>query len=504
MAGKRNFLRCLLVYFRRVSANGPRGYAEAVLSSMSNKGNDQRETALQALVARYEGHNPAKNPLFLSQEEFEELLVYYYGRHDFEQTLEVADLAISQFAFTPEFYKWKALIHKINLEEDDALETLEKLSTYAPKDEEALMLRLEVLTHFDRVEPAREVLDFLQNAVEGNAKRSLLAFFDGLLLMQESRTEESWHALREAVRLDAYQEPALDELLNAVEFEHLRKDLGKFFRHLLDRDPFNGLVWYYLGLWYDDAGRDTQAADAFANARSLDPSNPRYDLEYADKLFDLDHYARALKVYAAYFESDEAEESYETFMRVGRSYQMLGHLPEAQEAFIRAVKVDPEMYDTYQYLGECYAAQQKWGIAAYNYGRAVEQPNHTAECWLGLAMCQAAVNEPVEAERAFQRARAMDDHYSDATLAYALFMIEQGREAEATTMLHDTLEDYQDEILLYGIVAVYLITNRRKMALEALNEALRRFYDERDLLREFYPESEGDREIEAMIRFYRP
>lgn len=471
---------------------------------MSNNGNDQRNTALQALVSRYEQNNPAKETIFLSQEEYEELLVYYYGRHDFDRTLEVADLAISQFAFTPEFYKWKALIHKINLEEQESLDTLEKLSIYAPKDEEALMLRLEVLTHFEKIKDAREVLVYLQNSVEGNPKLSLLSFFDGLLLLQENRNDESWHALRDAVRLDPYQEPALDELLNAVEFEHLRNDLGKFFRYLVDKDPFNSIVWYYLGLWYDDAGQEKKAMEAFANARSLDGGNPRYDLEYADKLFDLDLYARALKVYASYFESGDAEESYETFMRVGRSYQLLGHLEEAKAAFFRAVNIDAEMYDTYQHLGECFAAQEKWGVAAYNYGRAVEQRNHTPECWLGLAMCHAAMNESVEAEPAFQRARAMDDQYSDATLAYSLFLVEQGREREALQLMQSSIDEYQDEILLYGMVTICLLASRRKRALEVLNQALHEFYDDRHLLKDFYPEMEGDSEIEAMFSLYRP
>lgn len=471
---------------------------------MSNKGNDQRETALKALISRYEDSNPTKNTIFLSQEEFEELLVYYYGRHDFDRTLEVADLAISQHKFTPEFYKWKALVHKINLQENESLDTLEKLSIYAPKDEEALMLRLEVLTHFEKTAEAREVLDSLQNTVEGKPKLSLLAFFDGLLLMQENRNEESWHALREAVRLDPYQEPALDELLNAVEFDHLRNDLGKFFRGLVERDPFNSIVWYYLGLWYDDAGREGKAMDAFGNARSLDTDNPRYDLEYADKLFDLEHYARALKVYASYFASSDSEDSYETYMRVGRSYQLLEMLDEAKEAFFRAVKIDPEMYDTYQHLGECFAAQEKWGIAAYNYGRAVEQVNHTPECWLGLAMCHAAMNEAEEAEPAFIRARAMDEQYSDATLAYSLFLLEQGRERESIELMTESLAEYEDEILLYGAVAVHLMANRRKTALEYLNEALSKHYDARQMLRDFYPEMAGDREIEAIYSLYRP
>lgn len=471
---------------------------------MSKKRNDQRETALQALVSRYEDNNHSKNILFLAQEEFEELLVYYYGKHDFDRTLEVADLAIGQYKFTPEFYKWKALIHKINLEEDAALEALGQLEIYAPKDEEALMLRLEVLTHFDKTEAAREVLAYLQNNVSGNPKLSLLAFFDGLLLMQEDRNEASWHALREAVRLDPYQEPALDELLNAVEFEHLRHDLAKFFNHLLELDPFNSLVWYYLGLWYDDSGREHKAMEAFANARSLDDANPRYDLEYADKLFDLEHYALALKAYAAYFESGAGDETYETFMRVGRSYQLLGHIKEAKEAFFRAIKIDPEMYDTYQHLGECFAFEQKWGIAAYNYGRAVEQRNHTAECWLGLAMCHAAMNEVDEAELAFKRALAMEDHYSDGVLAYAIFLIDQGREHEAIALILEKLEQYQDAILMYGTVAVHLMCGKRKLGLEYLNEALKQYYDANALLLEFYPEMEGDSEIKAIFSLYRP
>lgn len=471
---------------------------------MSNNRNDQRDTALKALVSRYEQNNSAKENIFLAQEEFEELLVHYYGKHDFDRTLEVADLAISQYTFTPEFYKWKALIHKINLEEDASLAALEKLSLYAPKDEEALMLRLEVLTHFEKAKDAREVLIYLQNNVEGNPKLSLLAFFDGLLLMQENRNEESWHALREAVRLDAYQEPALDELLNAMEFEHQRTELGKFFSYLLEEDPFNSLVWYYLGLWYDDDGREYKALEAFANARSLDGSNPRYDLEYADKLFDLERYTTALKVYASYFESGQAEENYETFMRVGRCYQLLGHIEEAKEAFFRAVKIDPEMYDIYQHLGECFALQKKWGIAAYNYGRAVEQVNHTAECWLGLAMCHAATNEPSEAERAFARARDMDENYSDATIAYAIFLADQGRESDALQLITDSMEVYQDGVLMYGAVAIYLLCNKRKRALELLNDALSNYYDSNELLKEFYPEMEGDSEIRAIFSLYRP
>lgn len=473
-------------------------------SFMSNKRNDQRDIALKALVARYEAATSGQQSLFLSQEEFDELLSHYYDNFDFDRTLQVAELAIEQHNFSPEFYKWKALIHKINLEEDEAFEALEKLSIYAPNDEEALMLRLEVLTHFEHREPAREVLEQLQNRIEGDDKQSLLAFFDGLLLMQEFRYEESFQALCDAVRLDPYQEPALEELLNANELLGQRKHLRKLFKHLLNKDPFNDLLWYYFGLWHDDEGHDEAALEAFANARSLSNANPVYDLEYADKLFDLERFEEAIKAYVAYFESDEAEDSYETFMRVGRSYQLLGHFSEAKKAYFKAIEQNGDAYDIFQYLGECFVAEEKWGVAAYNYGRAVEREGHTPDCWLGLALCHAATNEVLEAESAFRKAFQMDDRFSDAIVAFAVFLIDQGREAEAHLLMDETLERYEDASLAYGAVAVSLMTNRRRTAMTQLNHALSEYYDGHQMLLDFFPELRVDRELNAIFELYRP
>ncbi|WP_020566916.1 tetratricopeptide repeat protein [Neolewinella persica] len=471
---------------------------------MSKKRNDKRDLALKALVARYEAATSGQENLFLSQEEFDELLSHYYDSFDYDRTLQVADLAIEQHNFSPDFYKWKALIHKINLEEEEAFGALEKLSIYAPNDEEALMLRLEVLTHFERRELAREVLEQLQQRVTGNEKQSLLAFFDGLLLLQEFRYDESFQALCDAVRLDPSQEPALEELLNANELLGKRKYLRKLFDELLAQDPFNDLLWYYSGLWYDDDGREDDALEAFANARSLNSSNPAYDLEYADKLFDLDRYEEALKAYVAYFESDDAEESYETFMRVGRSYQLLGHLDQAKTAFFKAVELNGNAYDIFQHLGECFVAEEKWGVAAYNYGRAVEREGHTPDCWLGLALCHAATNEAEEAEFAFRKAIQMDDRFSDATVALAVFFVDQGRDAEAFALMAETMERYEDTSLAYGSVAINLMANRRKAAMHDLNKALSEYYEGHQILLDFFPDLRKDREINAIFELYKP
>ena len=470
---------------------------------MSRKSNDQREKALMALVARYEKVARSGETIFLGEEEFEELLVHYFGNHDYDQTLEVADLAISQHHYTPDFYKWKALIHKINLEEEEAMATLEQLNIYAPNDEEVMMLRLEVFVHFEHHEEARAALDQLYNVVDEDEKLSLLAFFDGLLCMQENRFRESFAALSEAIRLDPYQEPAYDELLNAPELSGFRQEIGALLRRQTDADPFNDLTWFYLGMWYDDGGDDLAALDAFGNARSLHEGRGNYDLEYADKLFDLEMFEPALRAYMAYFEADEAEESYETCMRIGRSHQMLDELGPAKKAYFRALELDPEMYDIYQYIAECSVAEEKWGLAAYYYGRAVELPNHTADCWLGLALCSSATNAPLEAEQAFLKAIELDEHFSDAYVSYALFLVENGRELDATAMLDDISDDYEDSALAFGRVAITMLCGRRKEALAQLHAALEEYYEDRELLFNWHPDLLQDPDVQALLELHK-
>ena len=471
---------------------------------MNKQPNDRRQRALEALVARYEQSTTNNQGIFLSENEYEELLFHYYNGGDFDRTLEVADHGIAQYSFTPEFYKWKALIHKINLEEEEALAALEKLATYAPNDEEVMILRLEVLTHFDQQEPARQLLDQLFTIVEDRDKQSTLAFFEGLLYLQAGEIPEAFDALRESVRLDPYQEPAYDELLNAEEFVLLREGVGKLLRWVVNRDPFNDLAWYYLGLWYDDGGDDLSALEAFGNARSLNTDRGSYDLEYADKLFDLERYELALKAYAAYQQSEEAEDNYETAIRVGRCHQLLGNLERAKIYFFRAAEFAPDMYDTYQHLGECFVAEEKWGMAAYNYGRAVEQPGHTSDCWLGLALCSSATNQPVEAEAAFVRALEMEPRFSDAVVSYALFLVDQGREMDAMLQINEALGAYEDASLLYGAAAIHLLINRRRTALEYLNDALASYYDDRFILLDWYPHLVEDTDVQALVSLHAP
>jgi tetratricopeptide (TPR) repeat protein len=333
--------------------------------------------------------------------------------------------------------------------------------------------------------------------------RSGLIFFDGLLLAQEGQTAASFTAFCESIRIDPLQEAAMAEIIESEGFHGRMSSFVALLDELLAIDPFNDLLWFYLGLAQDILQRDLGALEAFGYALALNDQRPDYILEYADKLFDLDRYDLSLNSYQRYLKLPEAEHSYETSMRMGRSYQMMEKYDAAKDSYLRAVEVAPEMFDIYQHLAECCVAEEKWGAALHYYERSVKCPNHTAECWLGIAYCSATMNEPVRAEEAFQKAIKQQPSNSDGYVTYALFLVEQGREQDALGVIEEARTQFFDAALAYGTVAIYLVCNKRRQALMHLSEALSEFYDEHVYLLEWCPELKDDQEIVAMLQLYK-
>ncbi|MEL6392088.1 MAG: tetratricopeptide repeat protein [Bacteroidota bacterium] len=466
---------------------------------MSRRNDNQRDQGIEELVTTYENSLRNGQQPYLSEEQFDDLLSYYYGVEDFEEALAVCDLALQQFRFTPDFYKWKAVIHKILAQESDALGALEQLNIYAPHDYEVKLLRLEVLVHFEHGDDSRELLDQLLSECEEDFQLSILAYYDAVLLARNGQIADAFQALCSSIRLDHWQEVAYEELCHEPAYVTFYPKLVGILDQITAADAFNDMVWYYLGIIYDSMGDDTAALEAFDYARSLDDKHPDYLIDYADKLFELEHYQRALEFYHRYLKLPESFESYDTCLRIGSCYQQLEQIEPAIQVFLRAAELNPRSYESYQHLGECLAFQEKWGKAAQYYDLAVSKKNHPAICWLGLACCRAAISEFQAAEEAFIKATEHTSEFSDAYVTYAIFLIEQGREQDALRIIEEARQEYLDPTLAYGAVAIYCLCNRKKHALFLLTEAIDAYPDSTEILFYWNPELEDDREIQAVL-----
>jgi len=108
----------------------------------------------------------------------------------------------------------------------------------------------------------------------------------------------------------------------------------------------------------------------------------------------------------------------------------------AVEPFGRACALEPRLLDACYYHGRAlYAADQyRAALAPLRAALAVDAVKGRAETAMG--QCHEALGEAAEAERLFRAAIARRDRWGQgARLAYGLFLVRQGRAAEAVTVL---------------------------------------------------------------------
>lgn len=470
---------------------------------MSNHRNEQRDQVLKQLAERFEKSSQHGKAIFLTQEEFEDLLSFYFGFEDFDTALAVADMAIAQYRFTPEFYKWKALLHKINAQEEAALQALDVLATYAPADVEALILRLEVLVHFHLRDQAYQTIEELNDLVDTDEHKSGLCYYKGVLYLAEGNIKSAFRELCTSIRLDPEQEAALAEIVENTVFHDRINKLIPLLQQLLEEDPFNDLLWFYLGLAHNIQQDEAASLNALEYALALNEDRADYAVELADRLFDLERYPDCLIAYERFLQMPEAELGYETCMRMGCAQQKLEQNEQAKFYFQKATELAPNMFDGFSHLAECYMEEEQWKKAIRCYEKAVRCRHFTSDCWLGLAHCYIAIEEIDQAEEAFEKAIEMPDNASQSYVVYALFLIAENRQEEALEIIEEAKEKYQDPTIAYGTVAVYLAANRRRTALIYLVEALSAYYDEHSFLLEWNPDLAEDPEIAAMLLLYK-
>jgi Tfp pilus assembly protein PilF len=116
---------------------------------------------------------------------------------------------------------------------------------------------------------------------------------------------------------------------------------ARTFRRALELDPDNKLAWYNLGVIAQRDGRTADAREAYDKALKIDPT-------YASALFneavlvessDPDQAVALLK--RAVAADPKASTAY---LRLGRALAKKGRDDEAEDAFRRAVAIDPELH----------------------------------------------------------------------------------------------------------------------------------------------------------------
>jgi tetratricopeptide (TPR) repeat protein len=453
------------------------------------------DPALLALARYFEKSQQQGSTPSLSFDEYENLIAHYDSLRAPDRIIEVLDCALQQYPYSVHFYLKKAdfLLAQNCIEE--ALATIDVAAGLSPDNFEVLILSIEALTLLGQTELAGRLLDELPTPLD---KEQQADYYYAQAFWHEQRYEfeRMYFFLCAALEIQPGHSRSLEKMMVAVEMNKRYQEAIPIYEQILDEDPYSYQAWFNLGQALASTGMYERALEAIEYAYIIDPHFELAYRDFIDLSFELGHYQQTLRCFeelTQYFLLDA-----EDLQIIARCFWHLGQAPKAQEAFNKAIQLDPNRDDTYYYFGECLTEQELFQSAIYYYSKAIQINDRREEYFAARGEAYLWSGELEAAESDFIQATHIAPESGHLWIQYCSFLMQGGRAEEALAILI-ARKGIEDVEMLYCRVACLFLLGQRKEAKYWLNEALSEAYEAHPILFDLIPDLEMDADITALI-----
>ena len=460
------------------------------------------QNTIDVLVSEYEAMSQKGTVGFLEEKVFLQLIDYYQDQLQIDRALEVVDHAITQYKFSADFHIRKAQLLIECRQEEQAIDSLEQAQMYAPSEIGIFLLRVEILCSLSKHEEALLLLESIKpNATDEDLNEIYL--YEARICEYRQQFEEMYYVLEKILLSDPRNKEALERMWLCVELSQKHKESVALHTRLIDEHPYSYLAWFNLGHAYQATGQLKFAKEAFEYAFIV---NEKFQDAYKDcalVCFELGEYKKALSCYEEVLEHFNPDS--DILMNIGRCYQATKDGSIAKAFYIKSIALNPQNDEAHFHLAECYASDQQWKAAKDSYRMAMKVENRKEEYYSGLAKACFELGEEEEANNLLMRAIEVAPEQITTWIQYSLFLIGLENYEQALEVLDDTCLNLTDDDpqLHYCRIACLFSMGRRQEALYRLGEALNNDFDHYQLLFQFVPELENDKDINNLIERYR-
>ena len=110
-------------------------------------------------------------------------------------------------------------------------------------------------------------------------------------------------------------------------------------------NPKNVEVFKDLGVAYGFTGRFESSANAFSKAVKMDPNDPVVKVNLAMTYLNLKKYTEAFEMMDSTLNMNYTKDNASALVNLGYLYRKLGKLQKAQQCFVKAKEIDPELFN---------------------------------------------------------------------------------------------------------------------------------------------------------------
>ncbi len=462
---------------------------------------DEEFYPIDELLRRYEKVKSGEASFMMQEEEFEQIIEYYFQGSVEEQALLACDIALTYYPFSVDILLLKAEILTQAQKYGQALIVLDEIDQLDQTSLDAVLLRADVYLSQYKYDQAAALLEKKSSDFSGKDKAELLLELADVYDEAED-FEAVFDTLKRVVKIERRSEEALQKLCFWADFTNRNEESITIHTAITDEDPYNALAWFNLGSAYQSEKLYEKAIDAYEFCVAIDE---KFEFAYrnmADAFMRLKWFENALEVLEKHLEIAKPEDV--IYEAMGFCYEKKKDFSKARYCYRQASQLSPEDDSIFYKIGETYTRQKQWEKAVKAYSVALHLNRENASYCMAIGNCLMEMDVKNEALICYLNAVRLKPNNKTTWVALIKGLYLSGFYDEALTQIELARENCDDKPdFRYLQAAVLFEMGKTKEALLHLETALSGGLSKLKMFMELNPENLKRTAVNDLIHQYK-
>ncbi|MCD6366421.1 MAG: hypothetical protein J7L46_02655 [Bacteroidales bacterium] len=294
---------------------------------------------ISSLIKRFEMMMVKSENAFFDMEEFMDIISYYTDNYQYNKALQVVVMAEKQYPFSTEILLMKANVLFKKDKKSEAIKILKGIEPLEGQNPELHFLKGNILIHDGKIP---EAMKSYKKSLKVSDEEDIDTFLFSIsgYLMSNEYFKEALVFLEQLIGMGYDDEDVLNDISLCYEKIKDYKKSARYMRKILEDNPFDEIMWDYLGGLYLKDNRQDKALEAFFFAFALDEESYA-SVEHISEIFQQKgDTENALKYY--YFLLSKHPEEVYYHLSVADIFVQTKKIGKAKEHYLVVLDKEPK------------------------------------------------------------------------------------------------------------------------------------------------------------------
>ena len=323
----------------------------------------------------------------------------------------------------------------------------------------------------------------------------------GSAFVQIGELGEAIKYMKKAVKLNPTHELALYDLAFFSDQVGDYKNSIKYYNKFIDNDTYNYTAWFNLGIVLNKADMHDEAIEAYEYTLAINENFHMALFNIGNALANAGRFNEAIDKYKEYLEFDADND--DAYCYMGECYLNLDDQMKSEHFYQRAISINPDNDTAHFGIGLIMWIEKKYDRSIEYITKATKLDKQNSEYWLTLGKVNNDAENLDEAIKAFKQGVRVDAENTEIWLTWAETLKKFGEAKNAIRILKKAIDNNDDSMLKYRLVALLLETRKRKEAYEWLRSAMLQDFANINYLFDIYPRALKSKQLKKVVDDFR-